>query len=494
MKLCLPQSSLKRGLIRAVLRRAHQLGLTGLLFVGLAAFTAFLSGCERTSGEAVLKEPPPPLRRLTVVTPHSDDICRAFALNFSAWHSQKHGGAVIIDWVRRGTPECLEYVRMVGSQPREGRSEQADVMFGGGISDHDQLVEEGLSRKLALGAALKPIPAEAAGLPTSHPDGYWFATGLSSFGIFYNARDAAARGIAPPKSWSDLADPRFAGWLGIANPNQSGSHLQTLLIILQHHGWEEGWALILRLLGNTRGLVGGSGVALDQTVNGVFLSTFVVNFDGLSRESRLQGRVKFLNPPGATALTPDVVSALTTASGPEQEALASAFVEYCLSDDAQKLWGCKPPADSLYPPLYHYPINPAIYEKFADQLAVSENPFRADFGVKYDREKAGRLARIVPALIDAICEEHHIALQQTLAAAVATRAAGPGRAQQAAALKELLRPPLDEKTALELGMSIKELGPEQRAAQTKAWAESFKAALDRARGLLQSQAAPQVEG
>ncbi|RZL68362.1 MAG: extracellular solute-binding protein [Variovorax sp.] len=53
------------------------------------------------------------------------------------------------------------------------------------------------------------------------PDGYFHATSCFMMGLIYNT--AKVKGAAIPASWSDLADPRWSGSVGVAHPAYSGA-------------------------------------------------------------------------------------------------------------------------------------------------------------------------------------------------------------------------------------------------------------------------------
>lgn len=259
-----------------------------------AASLPAINGCNGDTARAD-KAPPPP-RWLTIVTPHNETIQHAFGRAFMDAYAKKTGNSVFIRWVGRPTPECLNYINDVSVRRDASESrDSADVMFGGGISDHQVLAEKNLSRAVKMDDAAGRIPPEVGGLPTRDKEGKWVATGLSSFGFVFNERDAGLRGIAAPKSWDDLADPRFAGWMGIADPEMSSSHRACMVVVLEKYGWNEGWSRLIRMLANARGLVERSSVALQQTRNGVFLASFAVNFDGLETQAE-SGGVKYTNP------------------------------------------------------------------------------------------------------------------------------------------------------------------------------------------------------
>jgi ABC-type Fe3+ transport system substrate-binding protein len=63
---------------------------------------------------------------------------------------------------------------------------------------------------------------------------HYYGTCLSTFGLCYNPDRLAELGIArPPSRWSDLADPRYRGHLGLADPTKSGSIAKCFEMIVQ---------------------------------------------------------------------------------------------------------------------------------------------------------------------------------------------------------------------------------------------------------------------
>lgn len=384
-------------------------------------------------------EAPKPIRRLVVLTPHNPDIQYAFTAGFARWAIENLDERVHIEWIYRGTPQCVDYVRNVVQSERRNVREFPDIMFGGGLADHGTLRDEKLSRKVDVGDAMADVPETVNGYPTRDAEGYWFATGLSSFGIFYHKAACEARGIAPPKTWADLAHPRFFEWLAVADPRASGSHRECLTFILQHEGWEKGWSTIHKILGNVRALSARSGDALQLVESGFALATFAVNFDALPRVNRSGGKLAYIDPAGATTATPDIISALST--GEEQE-LANAFIKYVLSEEGQLLWSLR--SEERTTPgatLYHYPLIPSIYETHADKLSISLNPFKAAFSLEVDVEQARQQSLALKPLVTAACGDQHIPLQQIWEQLLAMDL-------PAEAVTSLTKAPLDEETAL----------------------------------------------
>ncbi len=431
----------------------------------IALMSLVLLGCD--GGAA----PPPPAnsvgqqKTLVVLTPHNEKIRYAFAAGFSSWHLGARNAPVHIKWLYRGTPQCVEFVRGASARRLEGAPvELPDVMFGGGIAGHTELAEAGLSVPVDLSDLVAEIPAELNGLPTRDAKQRWYATGLSSFGILVNDEACAARGVEPPATWADLADPRFQSWLALADPRGSGSHRECLVITLQQLGWQRGWAAITQMLANARALSARSADALQLVESGHALATLAVNFDGEARAAASEGKLHYTNPIGATAVTPDIVSVLATAADVD---LAKDFVRYLMSEEGLALWAVtqdnrRVPGETLY----HYPIDPKIYEKHADHLSVKLNPFTTKLGLTMDPETTAGQRLLLNALLPAAAGDNHVALQQAWCAVI-----DAGMPEDA--LAELTSPLFDEATAMEVAEELAGAAPDEIAALQAEWAQRF---------------------
>ncbi len=435
----------------------------------LAVCMASCVGCEpaEKSGNNTLESKA--TMRLTIISPHSERIRSTFSDAFARWYDSNFQRDVTIEWIVRGTPQCVEYI----SDIFEGRNVDAgmktpDLMFGGGLSYHRALAAKDRCFAMDLGDALAGIPADVHGLPTRDDKNRWVATGLSSFGILFNDADCTARGVEPPSTWTDLADPRFSGWLSIADPAKSGSNRQCMMLILQHQGWDEGWGTLVRILANARVLESGSVRGHDQIASGVMLGGFSVNFDGLRRVQENPGSLRYINPSGATAVTPDIVSIVKTAADAR---LAEQFVKFCLSDEGQATWSALADGEGHSShTLYHYPIKPSLYESHQGKLSVPDNPFETDLGVQVDQKLAAKQSKALVHVAAAICNENHILLQQVWSA---IRDAGMPKV----AVDKLCEPIVSEREAFEAIAGLKG-GDSDTAALRKKWSVAFRSQLE----------------
>jgi ABC-type Fe3+ transport system substrate-binding protein len=441
-----------------------------LLFVG--------AGCKDDVPVADVNPGPRPLA-LVVVTPHNETIRNAFGDAFSQWHAKEHGRQVNIRWVSHGTPQCIEYAKeAVNDDEMTLRGMVPDVMFGGGVSDHELLARQSLVRPVQLSDEADAAGRVVCGVPLTDPNGHWHATALTGFGILYHKQALGERQLPAPAAWADLADPAYFGWIALADPNQSGSNRFILDIILQRHGWEKGWGLILRTVANARTLLPSSTAVIDNVVSGMCLAGPCVNFNALSEvEAQGADRLGYVAPNDAAVITPDVVSVLKYATFPQ---LAETFVAFCRSEDGQSLWalrqsGASESASAEQRTLYRYAIDPVFYEKHAERLAVADNPFSRPDAFELDMAAEQKQGPLVAALVTAISGENHVLLQRAWQAVIEA-GMPPER------LAELVQPPFDEATAMELAGRISQ---ESGAADAliAEWRGLFKERFQRVLGI-----------
>ena len=228
------------------------------------------------------------------------------------------------------------------------------------------------------------IPAQISG--ETWRTGTFYGSTLSTFGICFNRDRMAALGIAEePTSWRDLADPRWRGTLGTADPTKSGSVAKAFETILQvacrdaveaagflekadeweaaiaasglppgglpegvpeayqaavERGWAEGIRLIRRIGANARYFTdSASKVPLDVGA-GNAAAGICIDFYGLfeaeiANGGRADGAMDYATPPGESGVSADPVAVLRGAPHPE---LARRFVEFTLCEEGQKLW------------------------------------------------------------------------------------------------------------------------------------------------------------
>lgn len=408
---------------------------------------------------------------LAIITPHNEAIRAEFGRAFAAWHRREFGTPARVEWiVIGGTSEIARYLAsesvaaLRAWRLREGRgwpsgaAEAAlakeppadaalaavwhdlrahddaarfgcgvDLFFGGGEYDHRKAAEQGLLVPPWPDGLPRALREDAGGREMLPPglggevwrEERWFGNALGTFGIVFNRDRLRELGVPAPRAWSDLADPRLRGQIGLADPTKSSSIAKAFEGLIQQamaqaahaagfddaaiaaherapeaappayhaalaRGWEEGWWLLLRLGANARYFTASSQrvpheVAMGETAAGVAID-FYGRFQAQYSPAEAPDRVGFVAPAGGTGVTCDPISLLR---GAPQRELARRFIAFTLGEEGQRLW-CYRPGEPGGP----------------QQYALRRLPIRRDFYPSTDPELAARFAAHAPHLAD----------------------------------------------------------------------------------------------
>ena len=295
-------------------------------------------------------------RRLIVYTPHNEQTRYEFGRAFNEWRRANDEPAVRFDWRAMGGTSDLRKIVLsqLEAKAQAGREDEgigADLFFGGGDYEHNQLADgvivERDGKDVQIPATVRidfpegmlgriyPSPT-IGGERLYHPDRRWVGAAVSSFGIIYNRDVLAMRALDTPRSWVDLQTPAYKGWIALADPAHSGSISATYNTILRRHGWRKGWRLMRRVFANARYFTSSSAQVPVDVSAGEAAAGMCIDFYGRFQSGAIVGnRVGYVDPRHMTATTADPIAILR---GAPHRALASQFVLWLLSRDAQALW------------------------------------------------------------------------------------------------------------------------------------------------------------
>lgn len=362
----------------------------------IALLLPALLGCEPPAATHPHLEP----TTLRVATQFDEAVRSTLAAGFERWCLQRKAQIVRVEWVR--FPGLAER-----RLPAGDRSDEADVLLGGGPAEHATIVEPEWIGSLP-DSVWSLAPEQVGQVATRDSKRRWVAVALTATGLLYDAEACERRGIAPPAGWADLGDPRFFGWIAVADPAQSIGQRRAFTAILQELGWRDGWATTLRLLANSRGIFETQNDAIIATRQGVTLATVCSTSDGLAAQRRSGGQLQFRLNRGASPLFAEVVSVRKQSPA---NPLAAEFVAFCLSDAGQALLAVRDHPD-VTEPLHFFPVQPTTYLRYANKLAFDFDPLDPAYWAPLDPPTDLRDARLIPALTAAAAGMNHIALQQ----------------------------------------------------------------------------------
>jgi phosphoglycerate transport regulatory protein PgtC len=195
-----------------------------------------------------------------------------------------------------------------------------------------------------------------------------------------------AYGLKAPADWRDLAGPSYHNHLAMSAPSRSGTTHLMVEAILQAHGWEAGWRLLLQICGNATAITERSFGVPQGVNNGEYGIGLVIDFFALSAIASGYP-VGFAYPP-ATPITPAGVGMVKGGPNPSG---AARFIHLLLSEDGQRLL--------LEPQISRLPVIPDLY---TEAPAGFPNPFKMKSTSGFDLQVSETRYALVNALFDQI--------------------------------------------------------------------------------------------
>ena len=328
-----------------------------------------------------------PTVKLVLISPHNESIASEFSWAFVVHYALAQGKRVNLEWrdVGGGSTGIVRYLRNVYDH---SDTAEIDVVWGGGQVEFQKLAGEGLLEPINFAPdALANIPATFGGLEMRDPNNLWCGSAVSGFGFIYNRPLLERAGVAPPKTWDDLAGGGCFGLICLADPMQSGSAAMAYEMIVQSAPtWPQGWAKLLGVLGNAKRFVDSAGAAANGPAMGEAPIATCIDFYGAIRVAEAPDMLVYVSPKGQTAFTPDSIAILKNPPSPE---LAQAFVNFVLSAKGQALWALKvgDPDGPVRNALGRQPIRSDVYDLHAGRFSPwTVNPYESGSEMKIDTE------------------------------------------------------------------------------------------------------------
>lgn len=416
---------------------------------------------------------------LIIISPHPEGTETEFRTNFERWYAAETGRSVKTDW--RDVGGTSSNYRFIESEfKRVPDSIGIDIFFGGGTDNHLRLSNRGWLTPYKLPEAqLEQMMQSFQGIPLYDADYQWYGAALSSFGIMYNDELRQILGLPKAETWEDLGDVALLGRIGAADPRESGSAHMVYEIILQTLGWEEGFALLTKMGGNVRGFSAGANAIPTDVVAGQVIYGLAIDFYAYGQIAVVGAdKIKYVVPADGGVVTADPISIL---KGAPNLPVAQKFLEFVLSEDAQKLWMLRH-TDSEGPKweggLNRASVLPALYDKLGDRCVVP-NPFAMEGApFLYDSDKGGTRWNIVNDLFGVLIIDAHKELVN------AWKAIGKCKdpAKREAAIAVLTEMPVTEADAMQLARETWK-DPKVRNEKIKAWGAFAKSKFKEARDL-----------
>ena len=386
---------------------------------------------------------------LVVITPHNETIRSEFAEAFNAYWQKKTGKRVYMDW---RTPGGTSDIRLVLDSKFENAEENKgigiDVFFGGGdyifetMKDRFVKLDVFENNKLWFEGENK-IPQKYTGETYYSEEGKWVGVCLAQFGICYNTDVLERLKILPPKTWDDLADPKYFGVIAMADPTKSGSVARAFEMLVQQkihvslaktrrqpgetesmrrnrairYGWADGLNLIQKITANSRYFTDAATKIPHDVAQGDAAAGMCIDFYGRAYNEKLKkedgsSRLQWVAPEGGTSISVDPVAIF---KGAENLTVAQGFVEFLMSEEGQVIWNKRVGSEGgpKRRALRRLPIRPSVYtvENLAYFTDPEANPYATAPLFIYQGGITGPAFEALRFIVKSMCIDVHRELQ-----------------------------------------------------------------------------------
>lgn len=208
----------------------------------------------------------------------------------------------------------------------EGKS-VADLWFGGGLDAFMSAKDDGLLESYSSEMTDK-IPSEY-----KDKDGYYISKGITVVGFLVNNDRLEQNGLDMPKSWKDLADPKYKDELIMSNPAISGTNYAALKGILDLYGEDEGWDLFSKINENIPFYSKGGKDPQEKVAQGEF-TVGIIPADKIAFDTAKDNNLTVIYPEDGICWVPEGVAIFKDS---ENADIAKAFEDFMLTEKAQKM-------------------------------------------------------------------------------------------------------------------------------------------------------------
>lgn len=202
----------------------------------------------------------------------------------------------------------------------------ADLWFGGGLDAFIAAKDKGFLH------AYQPAEAEKIDAKFKDPEGYWIAKGITVVGFLANNKVLADKGLEVPKSWAELADPKYKDEVIMSTPAVSGTMFAAVKGLLDLYGEDEGWAYFEKLNENIPFYGKRGKDPQEKTVAGEF-AIGIIPADKSAFDAAEENDLTVVYPEDGIPWVPEGVAIFKDAPGAD---IAEAFVDFMLRDEIQE--------------------------------------------------------------------------------------------------------------------------------------------------------------
>ncbi|ODN66539.1 Phosphoglycerate transport regulatory protein PgtC precursor [Methylophaga muralis] len=239
------------------------------------------------------------------------------------------------------------------------------------------------------------LPVLLGDTAISDPQGYFIATEIAGYGLFFEPEKLKQAGLAVPNQWQDLLAAEWQDNIALPIPSEVSFAHMLIDQLLQAEGWQTGWNQWQQIAANSHLMGRGGMFTTEAVLAGQAKVAFTMDFFAASSIAN-GANGKFIYPK-QTAFNPAHVGILSAATQPEA---ANTFVDFIVSEQGQSLL--------LHPDLRKLPVRPSVYS----QAPKMQNPFAGYIRHQYDYQTGLQRREYNAVVFDAAITLHHDKLKQ----------------------------------------------------------------------------------
>lgn len=229
----------------------------------------------------------------------------------------------------------------------------------------------------------------------SDPEGYFIATEVAGYGLFFEPEKLKQAGLVVPNQWQDLLAAEWQDNIALPIPSEVSFAHMLIDQLLQAEGWQTGWNQWQQIAANSH-LLGSGGMFTTEAVQaGQAKVAFTMDFFAAS--SIANGSKGQFIYPKQTAFNPAHIGILTSST---ETKTANTFVKFIVSEQGQSLL--------LHPDLRKLPVRPSVYS----QAPKMQSPFAGYIRHQYDYQTELQRREYNAVVFDAAITMHHDKLKQ----------------------------------------------------------------------------------
>lgn len=301
--------------------------------LALTVLSASLSGCVQKNDTAVSKSETVASAEDTASKESTDNASDKPYEGTTLNVLLAYGGAeASFDKFTEKTGIKVEYVEMstgkaLAQMQAENGNTTADIWFGGGVDSYIAATD--------LGYLEQYVSKEAQAINENYrdKDGYWTGLALVPAGFMVNNDVLSEKNLEAPKTWEDLADPKYKNEIIMASPAISGTQYAILNGTIQAWGEEKGWDVWSRINDNVDFYAKGGGEPGPKVCAGEY-GVAILAMTGGTFAMEDEYPVTAVYPEDMIPWTPAPIAIFKNSQNKEA---AKVFVDYYLSKEGQEV-------------------------------------------------------------------------------------------------------------------------------------------------------------